>query len=182
MKKIKMPLKLTVALAMLGAISIVLGKYLAISVGDFMRFSLENLPIIFAGCAFGPVAGGLVGAVADLVGCVLVGYAINPIVTLGAASVGIIAGGVWSFLKKMSIPTFAKCALCTALSHLVGSVIIKTVGLSAYGMHIGILMMWRLLNYLVVGAVEFGMLNALMKSRMITEQINSIMKRRSGSK
>ena len=92
MKKIQNNLKLTVILALLCAISIVAGKYLAIRGGDVMRFSLENMPVIFAGMAFGPVAGMLVGVVSDLIGCVLVGYTINPLVTVGAGAIGLVSG------------------------------------------------------------------------------------------
>ena len=46
-QKQNISLKMTAALAMLVAISIILGKYLAISVGEVLRFSLENLPIIY---------------------------------------------------------------------------------------------------------------------------------------
>ena len=84
-------LRVTVFSALLAAISIVCGKYLAFNMGDFLRFSFENLPIIFAGMAFGPLIGALVGVVADLVGCLLVGYAINPIITVGAAAIGLIS-------------------------------------------------------------------------------------------
>ena len=81
------PLRVTVACALLIALSIVCGKFLQFPVGEAMRFSFENLPILFAGMAFGPLAGVLVGTVADLIGCLAVGYAINPLVTLGAAAV-----------------------------------------------------------------------------------------------
>ena len=91
-RKISLDLKILCQLAMLIAISIVAGKYLALSLGNVLRFSLENLPVIFAGIAFGPIAGILVGVAADLIGCLLVGYTINPIVTIGAAVVGGTAG------------------------------------------------------------------------------------------
>ena len=64
----KRALRVTVALSLMVAISIVCGKYLAFSVGEFLRFSFENLPIILSGILFGPAAGALVGIVADLVG------------------------------------------------------------------------------------------------------------------
>ena len=95
-------LKITVALAMLAAISIICGKYLAIPGGEVMRFSLESMPIILSGMAFGPVAGIAVGAVADLVGCFMVGYTVNPLVTLGAASIGAISGILPFITKKIS--------------------------------------------------------------------------------
>ena len=91
-KEALFPLKITAALAMLAAVSIICGKYLAIRGGDILRFSFEDLPIIFAGISFGPIAGMLVGVVADLVGCVMVGYTVNPIVTLGAAAIGAFSG------------------------------------------------------------------------------------------
>ena len=50
-------LRVMVLCSVFVAISIVCGKYLAFNVGDFIRFSFENLPIIFAGMAFGYIAG-----------------------------------------------------------------------------------------------------------------------------
>lgn len=172
------PLKVTVALALLAAISIIAGKYLAIRGGDILRFSFENLPIIFAGVAFGPVAGALVGVVADIVGCVLVGYAINPLVTIGAASMGIVSGTVWLLAKKaVAIPLWAKISLTVAISHIIGSVLIKTYGLSQfYSMPILVLMLYRLINYIIVGAAEGAILFVLMKNKMLTAQIDSIKK------
>ena len=81
--------------ALLAALSIVLGKYLSISTPLF-RLSFENLPILMAGIFLGPLAGGIVGGVADLLGCVLVGYTINPIITLGGILVGVL---VFELLK-----------------------------------------------------------------------------------
>ena len=92
--------KIPVTLAALGAIGIILGKFLAFNVTEFMRFSLENTTIIFAGIVFGPILGAAVGAVQDLVGCIAVGYAINPIITLGCASVGAISGALFILFKK----------------------------------------------------------------------------------
>ncbi|MBQ8528155.1 MAG: folate family ECF transporter S component [Clostridia bacterium] len=175
MKKGILTLKLTVALSMLSAISIIAGKYLAISGGEVLRFSLENLPIIFAGVAFGPLAGALVGAVADLVGCLLVGYAINPIVTLGAVVIGTLAGGVWRICKKSSLSLWLCCALSVGISHLVGSVIIKTFGLSVYyDMSFEVLLLWRLLNYVIIGCLDGAILFGLMRSKLIREEISSI--------
>ena len=165
--------KVTAALAMLVAISIVCGKYLAFGVGNVLRFSFENLPIIIAGAAFGPIAGMLVGIIADLVGCVLVGYAINPLVTIGAAVIGILSGFIW-YLCKGS-PLWLKTVLSVFFAHLIGSVIIKTLGLAIYyDMPIIILMLWRLLNYAIVGAVEGVLVYFLMKNKMVISEISSI--------
>lgn len=171
-------LRLLVICSFLSAISIVLGKYLAINAGEVLRFSFENLPIIFAGMAFGPLAGLAVGTVADLVGCLLVGYAINPIVTLGAASVGAISG-IYVFLPRTGggVSHFLRISLAVASAHIIGSVVIKTLGLAAfYAMPVGVLMLWRLLNYLIVGALEGFLLYHLMKNRRIQSEINAIMR------
>ncbi len=175
MKKSSKSLKITVILAMLSALSIICGKYLAIRGGDIMRFSLENMPIIFAGMAFGPIAGGLVGAVSDLVGCVMVGYTINPIVTLGAAAIGIVAGTIPLLLKKRELDTRLVNAITVAFAHILGSVIIKTLGLAAYyDMPFTVLLLWRVLNYAIVGAVDGIVVHILLNNKGIKMQLNAL--------
>lgn len=171
-------LRLTVFAALLSAISIICGKYLAFNAGEFIRFSFENLPIIFAGMAFGPIIGVAVGVVADLVGCLLVGYAINPIITIGAGVIGLLSG-ISYFIPKgnAKFSYLLKISLTVAAAHLVGSVIIKSFGLSVfYDLPLIILMLWRLLNYLIVGTVEGFILYHLMKNKRIAHEIASIMK------
>ena len=159
------------------AISILMGKYLAIRGGDVMRFSLENTPIILSGIAFGPGAGALVGLVADLVGCVMVGYTINPLVTLGAVAIGLISGFVPRILAKININGRLMLAITVAVAHLIGSVVIKTVGLSAYyDMPLVILMLWRVLNYLIVGALDGIVVHILLSRKEIDKQIKELTK------
>ena len=169
-------LRLMVSCAFLTATSIVLGKYLAINLSDVLRFSFENLPIVLAGVAFGPIAGIAVGVVADLLGCILVGYGINPLVMLGAASIGAISG-IFRFLfnKSGGVSLFLKIICAEIAAHLVGSVVIKTVGLSAwYDMRLEILMLWRLLNYTIITVLEVPLLYAILKNRAVTRQIDII--------
>lgn len=160
----------------LAALSIILGKYLAIPGGNVLRFSFENLPIMFAGMAFGPFVGCAVGIVADLIGCVLVGYTVNPLITAGAACIGLISGTVYYLLGRFStLPLAARVALSVLSAHLVGSVIVKTIGLAKfYDFPIFILMLWRLLNYFIVGVLEVLILWYLMKNKQIQKQINSM--------
>lgn len=159
------------------AISILMGKYLAIRGGDVMRFSLENTPIILSGIAFGPGAGALVGLVADLVGCVMVGYTINPLVTLGAVAIGLISGFVPRILAKININGRLSLAITVAVAHLVGSVVIKTLGLAAYyDMPFLILLLWRVLNYLIVGALDGIVVHILLSRKEIDKQIKELTK------
>ena len=61
------------------------------------------------------------------------------------------------------------------IAHLVGSVLIKTVGLSAwYDMKLEILMLWRLLNYTIISIAEIPLLYAILTNRAITKQIDVI--------
>ncbi len=158
------PLRVTVACALLVAMSVVCGKFLQFPVGDTLRFSFENLPILFAGMVFGPLAGALVGALADLIGCVAVGYTINPLVTLGAVAVGLVGG--LSYRLAARLPRVWRVTLAVAAAHLIASVGIKTVGLAAfYSMPFGVLLLWRLLNYTLVGAAEIFLLAMLLKNK-----------------
>jgi len=64
-------------LSFLTALTIILTRILSIRIPiagvEGVRIGFGALPIIFAGVAFGPVAGGIVGALGDLLG-----YFINP--------------------------------------------------------------------------------------------------------
>ena len=177
MNKIQNNLKLAVILALLSAISIVAGKYLGINAGEFMRFSLENMPIIFAGIAFGPVAGAIVGVIADLIGCALMGWAPIPWITVGAAAIGFISGIVPIILKKAYLPFPLVVMVSVFCAHLFGSVLIKTIGLSLQsGTPYIILMLWRVLNYTIVGSLDGAILYILFKNKGIQSQISAIRK------
>ena len=162
--------KVMATAAIFVAISIVCGKYLAISGGNILRFSFENLPIILAGIAFGPAVGAAVGTVADLVGCALVGYAVNPIITVAGALIGACSGFLFRIFKSHSL--FARLLVTVSVSHILGSVIIKTFGLSVfYSMPLWELMLWRLLNYILVGALELTLIYILVKNKAVRKQL-----------
>lgn len=176
MQKKRTSLKILAASSLMVAISIVCGKYLAIPGGEVLRFSFENLPIMMAGMLFGPAVGIAVGVVADLVGCILVGYTVNPLVTLGAAAIGFVSGFVWMLLVRRKTGSYAvNVILSVASAHIVGSVVIKTFGLAAYyAFPLWELMLWRLLNYAIVGAIEGTLLFILMKNKLLVKQFSVI--------
>ena len=166
-------IKVTATVALFVAISIVSGKFLAISIGDTLRFSFENLTIILSGILFGPLVGCITGIVADLIGCVLRGYTINPILTLGAALIGFISGALYHFLKNTHI-SFS-LAVSSFFAHLIGSVLIKSFGLSVfYSLPFVVTLISRCINYAVVFTAEFIVLLILMKNRGFTGLINKI--------
>ena len=127
-----------------------------------------------SGFLFGPLMGALVGLLSDLLGCILVGYAINPLVMLGAVSIGFISGTA-SYIMKSS-PLGLKLGISVALSHVIGSVVIKTVGLAKwYDFPFIELMLWRLLNYVIIGIIEYFLIYIILKNKAVSSQIDSIL-------
>jgi ECF transporter S component (folate family) len=167
----------------LSAMSLILGKFLQIPnpFQDFIRLSFENLPIILAGFSLGPIAGALVGTVADLIGCLFYGYSINPIITLGAASVGLVSGFVSNYIIKR--PLILKVIVSSVAAHIVGSVLIKSAGLAVwylakYELGYWEFVAWRLLNYVIVATLECVILYLLLKNRAISQQLERMCNRK----
>ena len=166
-------LQLLAVSAFLAALSIICGKYLALSLGNVLRFSFENLPILLAGMMFGPFVGMTVGVVADLIGCVMVAYAINPLVTIGAACIGLFGGVLFRVTKKL--PLLWQTCITVILTHLVASVLVKTFGLAQYyDMPFHIVLLWRLLNYAIVGVAEWLLLYTVLKNQSLRRRFEAL--------
>lgn len=162
--------------AMLAAMSLILGKFLQIPnpFQQFIRISFENLPVLLAGITMGPLIGALTGAVADLLGCLLYGYSINPLVTLGAATVGLVSGLLARYVVRR--PVALQVIVSALAAHLTGSVLVKSFGLAAwylgsYDMGLAELVAWRLLTYSVIAIAECTVLILLLRNRAFTRQL-----------
>ncbi len=163
-------LKVLITIAFFSAISIILGKFLALPVGQYMRFSFENLPLVLSGLLFGPISGLLSGVIADLLGCVLRGYEINPILTVGAAVLGFTAGLVFQVLKKIDNPL--RVMLSVIIPHTLGSVLIKSYGLSLwYSLEFSVVLSYRTLNYIIVAIAEIIVITLMLKNKGFMSQI-----------
>lgn len=165
--------KMIAVTALFVAASIVCGKFLAFNLGETMRFSIENLPIILSGIFFGPIAGMLTGLVSDILGCILRGYAINPIITAAAVLIGFLSGVFWQLLSKLG--DILRSLITVFICHITGSIIIKTVGLWVYfGSPFFATLGLRSLNYLIVGAAEFLIVYLLTKNKGFMKQIKKV--------
>ncbi len=169
--------------AMLAAMSLVLGKFLQIPnpFQEIIRISFENLPIILAGMTMGPLVGALTGVVADLLGCALYGYAVNPIITLGGAAVGLIAGILSNYVIRR--PLILRVIVSVTLAHLIGSVFVKSLGLAAwylssYSMGFWELVLWRALTYAIIAVAEGTILYLLLRHRAFVTLIERMRKRK----
>ena len=162
--------------ALLTALSIVLGKYLAVNVTDSLRISFENLPILMAGLFFGPLIGGVVGAAADMIGCFLVGYSINPIITLGAFLIGVISGiiGMYAFPGKENWRATPRVFLPVALSHIICSMGIKSLGMIVYFDTPWEILIMRVPIYIFTAAVEGYLIMLLFRNRNFSGLLSRI--------
>ena len=168
-------LKIMACAAVLAGMSIVLGKYLAFNLTPSIRISFENLPVIISGVFFGPIVGAAVGAVADILGCLMVGYTINPIITAGASCIGLVSGLIPIVFRKKNT---ACVILSVSLAHILGSVIIKTVGLAIfYTLPLVETGLWRLLTYTIVGAAECAVVCVLCNNPSFVKQIENMLPR-----
>ena len=135
--------------AMFAAMGVVIGLFCKnFNLMPGVRITFENLPVILSGILFGPIVGGLVGAVSDLTAGIMTGQSINPLITVGAALVGIFAGLVPLLVHRRGN---LQIVLAEILGHLVGSMVVKTIALY---LMIGPAVLWRIPVEIAVIAVE----------------------------
>ena len=151
-------IKVLTTASLLAAMSVVIGilcKTLLNFGNGLFRITFENLPIILSGIFFGPAVGAMVGFVSDLISYLLSfqSYPLNIVVTIGAASIGLVSGIVSKYLIKREGLT--KVVAAVLISHLIGSVIIKSVGLFYY---YGWAVLFRIPTYLLIGACEAALI------------------------
>lgn len=156
--------KTLVICALFTALSIIFGKFLNIPVGETIRFSFENTPIFLSGILFGPIISGIVAFVSDILGSILRGYAINPVITLGAVFTSVTGAFLFKLFKNL--PVFLRLFLSVGIAHILGSVIIKTIGLSLYtGTSFMVLLPMRAINYSIMIIIDTLVLFFLLKNR-----------------
>lgn len=171
MKKAKKELRKLCLCAMFLAMSIAIGylcKSIFASMDGLFRISFDTLPIIIVGILFGPVWGGVVGACSDLLTYIITpqSFAPIPLVTVGYAMIGIVAGIVARYLVKKT--GNLQIILAGGLGHLVGSMIFKVIGLySIYGWAVLV----RIPIYLVVGSVEVLIICLLFKNKVFRRAV-----------
>jgi len=115
-------------MAMLVVLNIVLTRIASIRIAignvEATRIGFGGFPVILAGIAMGPAAGGLVGAMGDIIG-----YWINPMgaymphFTMTAALTGVIPGLVIK-LFRTETPNFWQLFIAIALGQLITSVLL----------------------------------------------------------
>ena len=170
----KSALKRLVLGAMLAAMSVVIGMFCKSFLnfgGGLWRVTFENLPIILAGVFLGPVTGGLVGVVSDLTSYLLSPqiYPPNLIVTFGAFAVGVTAGLMPRFAVRER--GTKQIALSAAAAHVIGSMIIKPIGLFQFYQWAVLV---RIPLYLVIAPLEIFLLCLLWRQKSFRKLFEKI--------
>jgi len=165
-------LKVMTLSAMMIALSAVIGYICktipALNLGTGLRITFENLPIIVAGMMFGPVVGGCVGGVADLLSCLFSGQAPMPWVLVGSVLVGVSAGVVSKFIVRKN--GILKIILSELLAHVLGSMIVKTMALYVV---FGPVVFFRIPISIGIVIVEIMLLCAVYKNKTVRRLIDS---------
>ena len=159
--------------AMFAAMAVVLGALAKFMFGTGpLRVTFENLPIIFCSVAFGPIVGGLCAFVADLCSCVIAGQALNPLISVGAISIGVLSGIVSHYVVRNR--GFLALVIIEFVAHLMGSILLKTWALSfffAWG-----ILLWRIPVYFVILLIESYLLCVLLKNKHICKLLRGVQK------
>lgn len=121
--------KTLVFMALLIAMQLVLGRVLVIDLGPY-RITVGSVCTILAGLWLGPVAGGTCGLCADVIGCFIKGYAVNPLITVAA----IIWGAGPALMKPLFVnrgKTGKTVGICISVvvTGILSSLICTTAGL-----------------------------------------------------
>ena len=100
----RMATRVVATCALLCALSVVFARFTTVMPSAISRFSIEAVPIALAGYFFGPIAGLMVGAVSDTVGCLFSGYGWDPVLTVSPMLLGLFAGLLRPVLYRMEKP------------------------------------------------------------------------------
>ncbi|MBE6543366.1 MAG: folate family ECF transporter S component [Ruminococcaceae bacterium] len=170
--------------AMLVSLSVILGwvgrTYFTFGGGiSAVRITFENLPVIASGFIFGPVVGGIVGIICDLVSCLVAPQpSINPFITLGTGLVGAISGFLFRYAfkgKKKLLPIISS----VLISHIAGSVLVKTFGFYVYYSYPFLATaILRLAIYMGIGSAESFLLYSVFKNKTLVSLIDKLHERK----
>lgn len=157
--------------ALLASTSVVLA-FLAKSIFGTgpIRITFESLPIFFGSFLFGPAIGGIIAVGADLLSCFLSGMAPNPIITVGAALIGLIAGLLYRYLLRGK-PAAVGIFFTVLAAHFVGSMTVKSIGLYVF---YGWAVLYRIPIYLVIAILESIVLIYLLNNKSLMRQIGKV--------
>ena len=149
-------------------VTVLIARYLGEKKHEFISPVIGSAAVVFtllAAVLFGPVEGFAVGAVADMIGGTLSGYAINPLITLGAGSIGLTAGLLWRALPNLRLGL--RTQISVFAGHAVGSIVINSLALHLFYNYPWSVLVTRIPNALVLAAVNTVLVRLLLENKTI---------------
>ena len=163
--------------AMLAALTLVLDRFLGIRITEQISVNLSYVPIMLAGYIFGPLWGGLVGALGDVRCALLVPQgAYHPGFTLCNFIIGFLAGTFIYFLPKLPYTIYGQigfCLLAGSAANLLNTVWISQLysKIALTWVYAGTRLLFSLVSSVVCGLVMFFVMRycvtALKKSGLL---------------
>ncbi len=164
----KTDLKKLVFSALMTALCVVIGwvckTYLTFGA---VRITFENIPVLLTGMLLGPVYGATVGIASDIISALLSGFGVNPAITVGAASIGIVSGVISKYAVRSK--KYPAVLLSVMTAHFVGSMVIKTIALYFMNLYAWQLLAIRIPLYLVIGLAESYIIYIILKRKIFNE-------------
>ena len=127
-KKMTWDTRTLVFLGLLVAMHIVLVRLVVIDLGSY-RITIGSVCTILAGLWFGPVAGGVSGLISDVLGCILKGYAINPLITVAAILRGVIPALMRPLMTGSKVKKTGMLWLSVVVTSILATLVFTTAGL-----------------------------------------------------
>ncbi len=157
--------------AILSALSVVANIFSIQILGTSNYLSFAYIPTFIAGIYLGVWAGGMVGLVGDILGCLIMPQgAWNPIITLATMLLGVIPALVWKATANTNWNNVFKLILSLVLTCLICTSGLNTLGLwLMYGNGKGywVYLIARLPFQLIMVAVNGIILHALLSSKVL---------------
>lgn len=143
--------KTLVFMALLVAMHLVLTRVLVIELGAY-RISVGSVCTILAGVWLGPVAGGVCGLAADLIGCFMKGYAVNPFITIAAILWGVIPGLAKPlYVNRKKVGKTVGLVVSIFITAILSSLVFTTAGLVIFqGYNFYAIMPGRLIQFVIL--------------------------------
>ncbi len=167
-KTVGMTTRMLTSCALLAALGVVLARLIVPMPNEFTRFSIEAVPTVLAGLLFGPVAGALVGFVADFVGCLFSPYPYNVMFCVPPILYGLSAG----LLRGLPAKKVSVCSLAAVMAPAVvfGSILYQSWALDfMYGKGFWFLLGTRTIQFAVTMVVDVLILYLLFQSRIFSQ-------------
>ena len=143
-------LNILVILGVMTAMAVILERVVRIDLGT-ARFSLACVCTMITGLWFGPVCGGLVGAMQDVIGCILSGYPPNILILCSSTLYGVLPVLILKALSRKSGVRAVWLCISVALTMAVCSFCFTMPGLILfYGYHPLAVLQIRLIQYAIM--------------------------------